>query len=57
MTPLKNKNYFVKTPNTLFILLKKFLPEFLKEKIKFFISLTAFKSILLNDYEISNEAK
>ena len=55
VTPLKNKNYFVKTPNTLFILLKKFLPEFLKEKIKFFISLTAFKSILLNDYEISNE--
>jgi hypothetical protein len=55
VTPLKDKNYFVKTPNTLFILLKKLLPEFIKEKIKFFISLTSFKSILLNDYEISKE--
>ena len=55
VTPLKNKNYFVKTPNSLFILLKKLLPGFIKEKIKFLMSSISFKSILLNDYEISKE--
>ena len=56
-SPLKEGNYFVKTPTNFLSLLKKFVPNYLKEKIKFLLTISLFKKILLRENVISKEDK
>ena len=56
-SPLKEGSYFVKTPTNFLSLLKKFVPNYLKEKIKFLLTISLFKKILLRENVISKEDK
>ena len=55
VSPLKKGNYFVKTPIYLFVLLKKLMPKYLKDKIKFLLSFSILKKVLLRDNVITKE--
>tara|TARA_B100000029_G_C17604144_1_gene966838 strand:- start:5640 stop:6581 length:942 start_codon:yes stop_codon:yes gene_type:complete len=55
VSPLKKGNYFVKTPSYLFVLLKKLIPKYLKDKIKFLFSFSILKKVLLRDNVITEE--
>lgn len=55
ITPLRQGNYFVKTPNSLFKLIKNLMPKFLKKKLAFFGSLKIFNKLFIKDYVITNE--
>ncbi len=55
ITPLRKGNYFVKTPNFLFTIIKKLMPKFIKNRLIFLSSLKIFGKLFIKDYIITKE--
>ena len=55
ITPLRKGNYFVKTPNFLFTIIKKLMPKFIKSRLNFLSSFKIFGKLFIKDYIITKE--
>ncbi len=55
ITPLIKGNYFVKTPNFLFVIIKKLIPKFIKNRLKFLGSFKIFGKLFIKNYIITKE--
>ncbi len=55
VSPLKKGNYFVNSPNSILLLLKKLIPKFIKNRVKFLFSFSFLNKLFLKDNFITKQ--